>query len=165
MKAKSLLTASSIMAATAMMAMPAFAEPHLTRQDVYPQDYPATYSEVIRSVLDFNTNTHIHQPWLQFEFMDQKLEREAHALGAVMQEMMDLQTLSSYTIRVRDLANPYTTSLAAYASYYHVTGAEAPDGVLLGPIEVQHEEIIQAPIFQPRVPVVPVPQEPVPALW
>jgi hypothetical protein len=165
MKAKSLLLTSSIVAATALFATPAFADPHLTKQEVYPDDYPATYEEVINNILDFSTNTNIYQPWIQVEFMEKKLEREGHAFRAVMKEMMDMQTLSSYTIRTRDLATPYTTSLAAYASYYHVTGAEAPDGVLLGPIEVQHEEIIQAPIVQPRVPVIPVPQEPVPALW
>ncbi|WP_156800402.1 hypothetical protein [Thalassoporum mexicanum] len=137
----------------------------MTSQEVFPPDYPATYREVIRHVTDITSDTNIQQPWIQFDYMDMKVEREGHALRAIFQEMMDLQTLSSYTIRTRDLASPYTTSLAAYASYYHVSGAEAPDGVLLGPIEVHREEVVKTPVFRPRVPVVPVPQEPVPALW
>ncbi len=164
---------ASLIVCAAALAAPVQAEtlfnPALTEQENYPQDLPAPYSEVFTKVLDLTTMVNPTQPWIQFEYMDKKLEREATGFRSVIREMMDLQTMDSETMRTRDLPSPYTTSLSAFSGYYRTVGAEYPGGGLQ---ELQKEELsdrgsvrMPPPRVEPIVPAAPRPAAPVPALW
>ncbi len=161
-------TATAIAVATSAFATPGYADPNLTDLDVVPRNYPPTYPEVQNKILDATSSINVPSIWLQTDFRDMAIERQHNSIRGVTKEMLDLQTLGDDNIRVRDLANPYTTALSCFSSYYRVTGAEIPlGGTPCGNIvEYQKEEVTETvtlPPVQPRVE--PVPVRPVPALW
>ena len=140
--------ASSLVAASALLASgAAFADPLLTSQDQYPQNFPATYPQAQNKVLDMTSDPNLPDPYIQTTFRDQWIERQANAFRAMNREMMDLQTLSDATIRTRDLPSSYCSSLLAEG----FNACAAP------------EEPAPA-VPMPRVET-PAPVRPVPALW
>ena len=163
-----LLAAALAITAISCIATPSYADPLLTDQDYYPssspQDFPPTYNESITKILDLTSSTDITQPWIQFEFMDQVLEREATGFRTAIREMWELQTDSDEIIRTRDLANPYTTSLASFCTYYRSSGIELPAGTDNSCLEAQAPPAPEPPRYEPAPPPVRRPA-PVPALW
>lgn len=169
---------SSILTATlaaTVTAAPSFANPTInfnilaTDQDVYPANYPYNYNAVQTLVLDMTSSVYIPQPWLQFEFPDILAERQFNSFRSIMREMYDLQTLSSPTIRTRDLPSSYTMALSDFCGYYLVTGAVYPVGGIPNaaacnpptPVVVVAPE----PVAPAPAPVFVRPAPPVPALW
>ena len=165
MRTRSYLLASAlaITAITGMVA-PSHADPLLTDQDYYPRDFSPTYNESITKVLDLTSSTNVVPPWLQFEFMDQKLEREFTSFRTMNKEMWELQNSDDDNIRTRDLANPYTTSLASFCTYYRSSGIELPAGTDNSCLEAQAPPAPEPPRYEPAPPPVRRPA-PVPALW
>ncbi|NKB17015.1 MAG: hypothetical protein HC770_00960 [Pseudanabaena sp. CRU_2_10] len=165
MRTRSYLLASAL-AITAItgMAAPSHADPLLTDQDYYSRDFSPTYNESITKVLDLTSSTNVVPPWLQFEFMDQKLEREFTSFRTMNKEMWELQNSDDDNIRTRDLANPYTTSLASFCTYYRSSGIELPAGTDNSCLEAQAPPAPEPPRYEPAPPPVRRPA-PVPALW
>jgi hypothetical protein len=171
---KSGLFAATLAVASAVLALPSFAEPYYTfnsletDQDVYPANYPYTYNAAQTLVLDLTSSAFIPQPFIQLEYPELIMERQLNGFRSVMREMYDLQTLSSPDIRTRDLSSPYTTALSEYCGYYTVTGAVYPASGIpnatdcnpVAPVAVAPE-----PAPQPQPAPVFVPRTPVPALW
>jgi hypothetical protein len=124
----------------------ALAETFQTDQDGYPRNFPATYNQTLNKVLDLTSDPNL--PPL-FELRDLVIFRQYNAFRTIMRDMFDMQTLSDYTIRTRDLPTAYCTSLLA----------EGFDQCR--PIVVQEPPV--AP--PPEPPVAPPPPPPVPALW
>lgn len=139
----------------------AYADPHPTDQDAYPENVPPTYGEVYTKVLDITSDLNIQAPFLQIEFGDLRFQRQFNAFRSVVREMMELQTKSDPTIRSRDLANPYTTALSSYCSYYQQLNIEQPGCIKEEPIVLTPPEpVVSPPVFPPAPPAPPVP-----ALW
>ncbi|NJK60339.1 MAG: hypothetical protein HC918_09000 [Oscillatoriales cyanobacterium SM2_1_8] len=167
------VAAIAAIAAVVGSAGSAWADPHLTDHDAFPKDVPPTYDQVVRKVLDFSSDPSLLDPWIQTEFFDKTIERQLNSLRAVRREFMDLQTLSSPTIRTHDLTSPYHTTLSCFASYYRVSDLEIPQAKhphCLTVVEVQPTTpvTISPPVVEPApvAPMVPAPpQRPVPALW
>jgi hypothetical protein len=166
MRTRSYLLASAL-AITAItgMAVPSYADPLLTDQDYYPRDFSPTYNESITKILDLTSSTNVVPPWVQFEFMDQKIEREFTSFRTMNREMWELQTSSDETIRTRDLANPYTTSLASFCTYYRSSGIELPSGTDNSCLEAQAPPAPEPPRYEPAPPPPVRRPVPVPALW
>lgn len=143
--ASSLVTASALLATGA-----AFADPLLTDQDQFPQNFPATYPQVQNKVLDMTSSPNLPDPYFQYTFRDQWIERQATAFRAINREMLDLQTLSSPTIRTRDLPSVYCSSLLS-EGYNACAAPEEPMPVVSMP-RMQTPAAVPAPA-------------PVPALW
>ncbi len=150
----------------------AVANPQLTDHDAFPQDVPPTYDQVIRKVLDLSSDPSMLSPWIQTEFFDKVIERQFNALRAVRREFLDLQTLSSPSIRTHDLTSPYHTTLSCFASYYRVSDLEIPQAKhphCLTVVEAQPTTpvTISPPVVEPApmAPPPPRPRRPVPALW
>lgn len=158
-----LLTSALAISAISLIAAPSFADPLLTDQDYYPRDFSPTYNEALTKVLDFTSSTNVAPPWIQFEFTDQKMEREFTAYRTIFKEMYDLQTLDDDNIRTRDLANPYTTSLASFCTYYRSVGLELPAGTDNSCLEAQAPP--EPPKYEPPAPPPVRPPITVPALW
>jgi hypothetical protein len=159
-----LLAPALAISAISLIAAPSFANPLLQDQDYYPKDFSPTYNEAINKVLDFSSSTNVASPWIQFEFMDQKLEREFTAYRTIFKEMLDYQTLDDENIRTRDLTNPYTTSLASFCSYYRSVGLELPAGTDNSCLEAQ-APAPEPPKYEPPAPPPVRPPITVPALW
>ncbi|NJL43454.1 MAG: hypothetical protein HC935_09460 [Pseudanabaena sp. SU_2_4] len=96
--------------------------------------------------------------------MDQKLEREFTSFRTMNKEMWELQNSDDDNIRTRDLANPYTTSLASFCTYYRSSGIELPAGTDNSCLEAQAPPAPETPRYEPAPPPVRRPA-PVPALW
>jgi hypothetical protein len=141
--------ASSLVAASTLLASgAAFAEPLLTDQDQYPQNFPPTYPQVQNKVLDMTADPNLPDPYIQNTFREKWVERQMNAFRAINREMLELQTLSDATVRTRDLPTSYCSSLLNEG----FNACAAP------------EEIAPAvPIIRSEPPVVP--SRPVPALW
>jgi hypothetical protein len=160
-----LLTSALAITAISLIAAPSYADPLLTDLDYAPRDFSPTYNDALDKVLDFSSSTNVTPPWIQIEFMDQKMERELTAFRTIFKEMLDLQTLDDETIRTRDLANPYTTSLSSFCSYYRSVGLDLPAGTDNSCLEAQ-APAPEPPKYEPAPPP-PVSRPPVtvPALW
>jgi hypothetical protein len=160
----SLISVPLAIAAAGVFSAPASADPHLSDQDQYPTaNYPPTYNSVQTKILDITSNLNVASPYLQIDYVDLKVEREFNSFRAITREMMDMQTLGDNNIRVRDLANPYTTALSCFSSYYQTIGATAPTDTGSCPAIEVKEEIVMAP--PAPAPIVQPPAPPVPALW
>ncbi|MCS6960755.1 MAG: hypothetical protein RMK91_11990 [Pseudanabaenaceae cyanobacterium SKYGB_i_bin29] len=146
----------------------ACADPRPTDQDAYPgnfppdfaNNFPATYGEVYTKVLDLTSDLNIQTPFFEIEFGDQKFQRQFNAFRSIVREMLELQNNSDPLIRTRDLANPYTTALSSYCSYYQQLNIEQPGCIKEEPIVLTPSE----PVLPPPA-IRPAPPPPVPALW
>lgn len=143
--ASSLATAVTLLASGA-----AFADPALTDQDQFPRNFPATYPQVQNKVLDMSADPNLPDPYFQYTYRDQWIERQTAAFRAINREMMDLQTMSDPTIRTRDLPSSYCSSLLS-EGYNACAAVEEP------------APAVPMPRVQPPA-VAPAPA-PVPALW
>lgn len=56
-------------------------------------------------------------------FTEQRTARDAEAINAAYQNLLQLQTTLDPTLRVPDLANPYTSSLLLTPSFQSTSGA------------------------------------------
>ncbi len=165
MRTRSYLLASVLaIIASVGMAAPSYADPLLTDHDYYPGDFSPSYNQALDKLLDLSSSTNVVPPWIQFEFTDQKIEREFTSFRTFNKEMWELQTSSDETIRTRDLANPYTTSLASFCTYYRSSGIELPAGTDNSCLEAQAPPAPEPPRYEPAPPPVYRPA-PVPALW
>ncbi len=142
------LASSLVVASTLLASGAAHADPLLTDQDQFPRNFPATYPQAQNKVLDMTSDPNLPNPYLDFTYRDQWVERQENAFRAINREMMDLQTISDATVRTRDLPTSYCSSLLA-EGFNACAAPEEP-----------------APAVVPRVeaPVV-TPSRPVPALW
>jgi hypothetical protein len=171
---KSGLLTVSLAVVSSILVAPSFAEPFFnvtfsslgTDQDVYPANYPYSYTAAQTLVLDMTSSGYISQPYLQLEFPDITAERQLNGFRSVMREMYDLQTLSSPDIRTRDLSSPYTTALSEFCGYYLVSGAVYPVTGIPNAAECNPPVAVvvapEPPAPQPAF--IPAPA-PVPALW
>ncbi|MDX2254214.1 MAG: hypothetical protein NW214_01725 [Pseudanabaenaceae cyanobacterium bins.39] len=144
--ASSLVTASALLATGA-----AFADPLLTDQDQFPRNFPATYPQVQNKILDMTADPNLPDPYFQYTFRDQWIERQAAAFRTINREMLDLQTLSSPTIRTRDLPSAYCSSLLSEG----YNACAAPE---------EQMPVVSMPKVQTAPAIAPTPA-PVPALW
>ncbi|PZV13424.1 MAG: hypothetical protein DCF20_15445 [Pseudanabaena sp.] len=149
MSTRSWWLASSLVAASTLLSSgAAFANPTLTDQDAYPRNFPATINQAQTKVLDMTSDVNLPNPYIQFTFRDEWMQRQNNAFGAINREMMDMQTLSDATIRTRDLPSAYCSSLLS-EGYNACAAPEEPAPAV--------------PMTRVEPPVVP--SRPVPALW
>ncbi len=127
----------------------ALADPLITDQDEFPRNFLATYPQVQNKVLDMTSDPNVPDAYINTTYRDQWIERQANAFRAVNREMMDLQTLSSATIRTRDLPSSYCSSLLS-EGYNACSALEEPSPA----VSVPRVEASFA-----------VPVRPIPALW
>jgi hypothetical protein len=153
-----------------VLVSPSSAQPTLnftslaTDQDVYPANYPYSYSASQSLVLDMTSSGFIAQPFFQLEFPDLITERQLNAFRSITREMYDLQTLSTPDIRTRDLSSPYTTALSEFCGYYLASGAVYP--VTGTPNATQCNPPVPVAVVEPPAPPQPTfTPAPVPALW
>lgn len=172
---KSGLLTATLAVASSILVAPSFAEPVLnftslgTDQDVYPINYPYSYSAAQTLVLDMTSSGFISQPWIQLEFPELIAERQLNGFRSISREMYEIQTLSDPNIRTRDLSSPYTTALSEFCGYYLVSGAAfpvtgTPSAADCNSVSVS---VVPTPVAPPSAPervFVPAPR-PVPALW
>ncbi len=143
------LAPSLVAAVTLLASGAAIANPKLTDQDQYPQNFPPTYPQVLNKVLDMTSDPNLPNPYFPLKFRDNIIEEQSNALRAIHREMMDLQTLSDATIRTRDLPSSYCSSLLAEG----FDACAAPE---------EPAPAVPAPRFDPPA---AIPSRPVPALW
>ncbi|QQE66449.1 hypothetical protein GFS31_31470 [Leptolyngbya sp. BL0902] len=105
-----------LMAATLAFAPAALAQEAQPQLPTIPDafdDLMSTYSG------DFFSNRTISRQGARivgFGFPEKELEWDAHATSAVFRELMRLQNTADPTLRVPDLANPYSSSLLTMPS-------------------------------------------------
>ncbi|NJK35847.1 MAG: hypothetical protein HC919_13430 [Oscillatoriales cyanobacterium SM2_2_1] len=143
-----LLVSSLAIASAAFITGPVLAETYKTDHDYYPLNTPGTYNQSVIKVLDLSSDTNLPAPYIQFEFRDQVFQRQFNAFRAINREMWDLQTMSDYNIRTRDLPSSYCSTLLSEG--YNVCA----------PVVVEQPAPPPAPLVEP-----PAPPAPVPALW
>ncbi|MFN3926470.1 MAG: hypothetical protein ACK4QL_03910 [Pseudanabaenaceae cyanobacterium] len=129
------------------------AETFQTDQDAFPRNFPATYVQTIKKVLDMTSSPNL--PPL-FELRDQVIFRQNNAFRSIIRDMLDMQTLSTPTVRTRDLPTAYCTTLLT-------EGFDPCRPLPPEPVATPPPEPIAPPPPEPIAP--PPPPPPVPALW
>ncbi|WP_017298443.1 hypothetical protein [Nodosilinea nodulosa] len=99
----------------ALLAMAAVAAPAGHAQDTTPQTIPAAMDDLVTNYSgDFFRNRGIVRQGkriLGLDFPERSLEWDSNATAAAVRDIMALQNTSDPTIRVPDLATPYSSSL------------------------------------------------------